>query len=1369
MNTIKKITGVICLLMVAQLSWAHINPNLQPPERTKETNTSLREDCLQAIETTFIEINNVRAMLQVGGDVWWNLDRGQYIVPKPEPGQEAVSAIFAGSVWVGGLDPSGNIKLAAGPNGAYYNRAGSVDWYAGPLDASGATDKEICDQWNQFFKLDGQSIRDFVTAFDQFEGEEFPQDSIPDDVKFWPGKNNPLWVFEYDFQLPVDQSLGAFWDDDQDGNYDPRQGDFPIIDIRGCEPTNRAEAFELIPDEMIFWVYNDNGGPHRVSFATPIQMEVQVQAFAYKTNDAINDMTFNRYKLINKADQDIRETYFAMWVDPDLGCYQDDYIGCDPERSLAFVYNEDDEDGINGAGSNCAETPTYGTKVPLLGIDYFRGPRGPKLILRDDSGNPILDDNSDTIYVDPPLGSGDFDTLLEIGMSAFMYTNNCSFNPPAATCDPQQSQEFYNIMRGIWLDGTPVTNGGSGYNPGSTDSTTYVFPATPNDPNGWSMCTADLPFGDRRTLQVTGPLLLQPSATNELIIGVVFVPDEQSYPCPDISRLLTADDLAQSLFDNCFDITDGPDAPDLCTIELDREVIVTLSNSPGSNNAKEDYEEIDLQITRADIEEDEKKYKFEGYQVYQLVNASVSTQEFGDIEKARLVFQTDIKNGVTELYNWVSTPNPINSQVYWTPTIRVAGQDQGIKRTLSITEDQFATGSDKRLINHKTYYYTAVAYGYNQYEAFNENTGVGQPRPYIEGRNNIRTYSVTPRPIVYQNLPATYGQVPQIIRVDGVGSGTTFVELEDGMYDKILAANADGRVVDSIYYKQNAGPINVRVYNPLDVKDGTYELEVVGTQSAEIGATNFLAPEARWKLTVNDEVIESDSTIEYVNEQLITNYGISIEMNQINEPGGNVEVNNGAVGSTLNYADDNAANWFLPIGDGGTGNNDFFFNWVINEVESDTSGSLKEVSPAFYPFNYAKFGPPGEGQPPFYISPAWKGTGQSFLNTYNHIASSKLNNVDIVMTSDKSKWSRCIVIESASSDYVTTGLQTEGNAQQFDLRVAPSVGIDGNPDGDGQGMGWFPGYAVDVETGKRLNIFFGENSIYRQDIAGDYLPNGATGGDMIYNPTADVITGNVPPSQPDFGVFNLVGGGQHFIYVTNTEYDQCATLRGLLEGASLQSKMQPFAAVTWTGFAVGNGQDGQGMLPISEGLIPNDLTVKLRVTNPFGYEPLQVFGESFSPITADAPVANGGLPKFVFNLSGVESSEKAGDTEISEAMQNIRAVPNPYYAYSAYERNQFDNQIKITNLPNKATVTIYSLDGKFIRQYRRDESPMSKGADKPVQTRQAFPDLSWDLKNDKGVPVASGVYLIHVVDTVTGEEKVIKWFGVGRRFDPSSL
>ena len=148
---------------------------------------------------------------------------------------------------------------------------------------------------------------------------------------FRSGQGNPHWRKKYSFNLP-DQPLGSFWDHDENGIYDPCGGDFPIIDIRGCEPKDVFEARELITDEVDKGILNDNGAAQTLTGPNSIQMEVQVQAFAYATNDEINDMTFYRYKLINKAKDDIIDCYFAMWVDPDLGCYQDDRIGCDVEK-----------------------------------------------------------------------------------------------------------------------------------------------------------------------------------------------------------------------------------------------------------------------------------------------------------------------------------------------------------------------------------------------------------------------------------------------------------------------------------------------------------------------------------------------------------------------------------------------------------------------------------------------------------------------------------------------------------------------------------------------------------------------------------------------------------------------------------------------------------------------------------------------------------------------------------------------------------------------------------------------------------------------------------------------------------------------------
>ena len=42
--------------------------------------------------------------------------------------------------------------------------------------------------------------------------------------------------------------------------------------------------------------------------------------------------------------------------------------------------------------------------------------------------------------------------------------------------------------------------------------------------------------------------------------------------------------------------------------------------------------------------------------------------------------------------------------------------------------------------------------------------------------------------------------------------------------------------------------------------------------------------------------------------------------------------------------------------------------------------------------------------------------------------------------------------------------------------------------------------------------------------------------------------------------------------------------------------------------------------------------------------------------------------------------------------------------------------------------------------------------------------LDWDIKNTAGIPVAGGVYLIHIEVPEIGE-KIIKWYGVTRPTD----
>jgi hypothetical protein len=212
---------------------ARDNPLLK--ERRGNSTVKLRfaENCNNAVAQIDQAINNVRARLTTGGDVWWDSNNGRYVVPKVVPGLPEVSSIFAGAVWLGGVDPAGNLKLAAQTYGRSERK---FDFFPGPLNSNGKTNKETCSKWDRFFVVKGESIREHLRNWNAAvkAGKSYNPDQIPRDIKGWPASGNEFFEEIHGFSLPsTRQGLAGFWDQDGDGNYNPDLGDFPVIEVRG--------------------------------------------------------------------------------------------------------------------------------------------------------------------------------------------------------------------------------------------------------------------------------------------------------------------------------------------------------------------------------------------------------------------------------------------------------------------------------------------------------------------------------------------------------------------------------------------------------------------------------------------------------------------------------------------------------------------------------------------------------------------------------------------------------------------------------------------------------------------------------------------------------------------------------------------------------------------------------------------------------------------------------------------------------------------------------------------------------------------------------------------------------------------------------
>lgn len=145
---------------------------------------------------------------------------------------------------------------------------------------------------------------------------------------------------------------------------------------------------------------------------------------------------------------------------------------------------------------------------------------------------------------------------------------------------------------------------------------------------------------------------------------------------------------------------------------MENEIIISIYNPTTSNNANEDYAELDPFILNVDNDPNfDNYYRFQGYQVYQLLNDDVSSTDLGDLSLARLVFQCDVKDTISKLVNY-TYDSDMGASI---PTVMVDGNNEGIRHSFNVTEDLFATG-DRTLVNFKTYYYMVIAYASNQFK-----------------------------------------------------------------------------------------------------------------------------------------------------------------------------------------------------------------------------------------------------------------------------------------------------------------------------------------------------------------------------------------------------------------------------------------------------------------------------------------------------------------------------------------------------------------------------------------------------------------------------------------------------------------------------
>lgn len=340
-------------------------------------------------------------------------------------------------------------------------------------------------QWNRVWKINKTTVDSCRLGLYQ---------TLPQIILDWPGNGNPA--------QGQSQNLAPYIDLNGNNIYEPQNGECPCM--RG--------------DQSIYFIFNDDS-VHTETGGKKLGIEIHGMAYAFNlpSNTALHHTIFIKYIIKNRSTNQYDSVYVGLWTDPELGAYYvDDFVGCHVEKSAYYVYNGNVYDDLPMG---------YGKFPPAQAVLFAHAA----------SYDTIHDgvDNNHNCIVDEP---GE-----KWVMSNFIYYENM-IGPFG---NPSGPNHFYNYLKSVWGDGTPVVyDGQNGYDPNTVapgfpnpaPPCNYMFPGTSDQQYGWGTggnCSApnvlppwdeitagNLP-SDRRGVGSYGPFTLMPNG--ELCLDFAFV------------------------------------------------------------------------------------------------------------------------------------------------------------------------------------------------------------------------------------------------------------------------------------------------------------------------------------------------------------------------------------------------------------------------------------------------------------------------------------------------------------------------------------------------------------------------------------------------------------------------------------------------------------------------------------------------------------------------------------------------------------------------------------------------------------------------------------------------------------------------------
>jgi len=210
-------------------------------------------------------------------------------------------------VWMSANDGAGQLRVSA-----HDVIGNNHEFWPGPLSI-GANQAAETKDWNKVYKITKAEVESHKSNFNK------QNYYLPDNMRNWPANANP----------PFAKILAPFVDyQTNDQVYRPAQGDYPYF--KG--------------DQLLYSIANDVYGPHDLSGALPLGIELHTLMYKFNSKDSVlKDAILIKYYVFNRSNNNYNNFRFSQIINFKIGSINNEFLGTDIKNNVFFAYNDTSE------------------------------------------------------------------------------------------------------------------------------------------------------------------------------------------------------------------------------------------------------------------------------------------------------------------------------------------------------------------------------------------------------------------------------------------------------------------------------------------------------------------------------------------------------------------------------------------------------------------------------------------------------------------------------------------------------------------------------------------------------------------------------------------------------------------------------------------------------------------------------------------------------------------------------------------------------------------------------------------------------------------------------------------------------------------